>query len=209
MFVVSLLPKNLCVLTLLFAGLVCDAFGAGLSGSVSVNQTSDTAAKAKINALNSARRQILTNVLSQYANKDSLNELMQKTSNDDLMNLILSSSVSNEQMSANGYSAKITMNIDNDAAKKWLNANEVQNWVPLMESDEKFSVLMTVPNGLQDWAELKRIVRADNIEIETQNLQGKQIIAKMPLSYRTKFTAAIRGAGWKYADKDGVLQIWK
>jgi len=40
-------------------------------------------------------------------------------------------------------------------------------------------------------------------------LQGKQIIAKMPLSYRTKFTAAIRGAGWKYADKDGVLQIWK
>ncbi len=196
-------------MTLLFAGLVCDAFCAGLSGSISVNQTSDTAAKAKINALNLARRQILTNVLSQYANKDSLNELIQQTSNDDLMNLILSSSVSNEQMSANGYSAKITMNIDNDAAKKWLNANEVQNWVPLMESDEKFSVLMTVPNGLQDWAELKRIARADNIEIETQNLQGKQIIAKMPLSYRTKFTAAIRGAGWKYSDKDGVLQIWK
>ena len=205
----SFLPKNLCVLTFLLVGVVCDAFGAGLSGSISVNQTSDTAAKAKINALNSARRQILTNVLSQYADKSSLNELMQQTSNDDLMNLILSSSVSNEQMSANGYSAKITMNIDNDAVKKWLNANEVQNWVPLMESDEKFSVLITVPNGLQDWAELKRIVRSDNIEIETQILQGNQVVAKMPLSYRTKFTAAVRGNGWKYSDKEGTLQIWK
>ena len=194
---------------LLVAGVVGDAFGAALSGSVSVNQTSDTAANAKINALNLARRQIFTSVLSQYANKSSLNELMQQTSNDDLMNLILSSSVSNEQMSANGYSAKITINMDNDAVKKWLNANNVQNWVPLMESDEKFSVLVTVSNGLQDWAELKRIARADNIEIETQTIQGKQIVAKMPLAYRSGFTAAVRGAGWKYTDKDGALQIWK
>ena len=193
----------------LFGVVISDAFGAGLSGSVSVNQTSDTAANAKINALNSARRQILTNVLSQYANKESLNALIQQTSNDDLMNLILSSSVSNEQMSANGYSAKITMNIDNDAVKKWLNSNEVQNWVPLIESDEKFSVFVTVPGGLQDWAELKRIVRADNMDIETQVLQGNQVVIKMPLSYRTKFTAAVRGAGWKYSDKDGTLQIWK
>ena len=191
------------------ASIVCNASGAELSGSVSVNQTSDTAANAKINALNSARRQILTNVLSQYANKDSLIELMQQSSNDDLMNLILSSSVSTEQMSANGYSAKITMNIDNDAVKKWLNSHDVQNWVPLTESDEKFSVLVTVNDGLQDWAELKRITRADNMEIETQVLQGNQVVVKMPMSYRTKFTAAVREAGWKYADKDGALQIWK
>ena len=205
----KLFPKNLLVLTFLLAGVVCDALGAGLSGSVSVNQTSTTAANAKINAMNSARRQILTSVLSQYANKDSLNSLIQQTSNDDLMNLILSSSVSNEQMSVNAYSANITMNIDNDAVKKWLNANNVQNWVPLTESDEKFSVLIVVSNGLQDWAELKRVVRADNIEIESQSVQGKQVVAKLPLSYRTKFTLAVREAGWKYTDNDGVLQIWK
>lgn len=190
-------------------GIVSDAFSAGLSGSVSVNQTSDTAADAKINALNLARRQILTSVLSQYANKDSLNELIQQTSNEDLMNLILSSSVSNEQMSVNGYSAKITMNIDNDAVKKWLNSNEVQNWIPLTENSEMFPVAITIDNGLQDWMELKRVARADNIEIETQVLKGKQVLAKVPLSYRSKFTAAVRGAGWKYSDKDGVLQIWK
>lgn len=205
----NLLSKNLCVLMFLLMGIVSDAFSAGLSGSVSVNQTSDTAADAKINALNLARRQILTSVLSQYANKDSLNELIQQTSNEDLMNLILSSSVSNEQMSANGYSAKITMNIDNDAVKKWLNSNEVQNWIPLTENSEMFPVAITIDNGLQDWMELKRVARADNIEIETQVLKGKQVFAKVPLSYRSKFTAAVRGAGWKYSDKDGVLQIWK
>ncbi len=203
------LSRNLLVL---FVSLVCGvsgSFGLGLSGNVSVNQTSDTAANAKINALNSARRQILSDVLSQYSNKESLNELIQNSSNDDLMNLIASTSVSNEQMSATSYSANITMNIDNDAVKKWLNSNSVQNWVPMMESDERFAVVMVVPNGIADWAELKRIARNDNIEIETQNIDGKQIVAKMPLSYRTKFTAAIREAGWNYSDNEGVLHVWK
>ena len=190
-------------------GVASNSFGVGLIGEVSVNQTSDTAANAKINAINSARRQILSNVLSQYSNKDSLIELIQNTSDEDLMNVISSTSVSNEQMSSTGYSANITMNLDNDAVKKWLNSNNVQNWVPLMESGERFTVVMIVSNGIQDWAELKRVARDDNIEIETQNITGKQVVAKMPLSYRTKFTAAVRDAGWKYTDNDGVLQIWK
>ena len=190
-------------------GLASNSFGVGLIGEVSVNQTSDTAANAKTNAINSARRQILSNVLSQYSDKDSLIELIQNTSDEDLMNVISSTSVSNEQMSSTGYSANITMNLDNDAVKKWLNSNNVQNWVPLMESGERFTVVMVVSNGIQDWAELKRVARDDNIEIETQNITGKQVVAKMPLSYRTKFTAAVRDAGWKYTDNDGVLQIWK
>ena len=190
-------------------GVASNSFGVGLIGEVSVNQTSDTAANAKTNAINSARRQILSNVLAQYSDKDSLIELIQNTSDEDLMNVVSSTSVSNEQMSSTGYSANITMNLDNDAVKKWLNSNNVQNWVPLMESGERFTVVMIVSNGIQDWAELKRIARDDNIEIETQNITGKQVVAKMPLSYRTKFTAAVRDAGWKYTDNDGVLQIWK
>ena len=203
------LSQKLCLLVLGLTLFVLDSYGAGLSGTVAVNQSSDTAANAKINAMNSARRQILSIVLSQYANKDALNDLIQNTSSEDLTNLILSSSVANEQMSANEYSAKITMNIDNDAVIKWLNENSVQNWVPLAESNERFTVLMVIPNGIQDWSELKRIAREDNIEIETQSIAGNQIVAKMPLSYRTKFTVAVRNAGWKYSDNEGVLHIWK
>lgn len=189
--------------------IVSGVVAAPLSGTVSVNKTSDTAANAKINAMNSARREILMNVVGQYANRDALNKLIQDASNDDLMNLIVSSSVASEQMSSTDYSAKITMNIDNDAVKKWLNSNGVQNWIPQNEGDEKFSVSIVLPNGISDLAELKRVARDNNIEIDTQFLQGNQIIAKMPLSYRTKFTASVRELGWKYSDKGGVLQIWK
>ena len=48
------------------------AFGFELTATVPVNQTSETAAKAKINATNLARRQILYNVLSPYAQKEEL-----------------------------------------------------------------------------------------------------------------------------------------
>lgn len=185
------------------------AFGVDLSGTVSVNQVSNTATDAKTNAMNRARRQILYDVLSQYSQREYLNDVLQKSSNDELMDLIISTSVSNEQISSNAYSANVTMNLDNEAVKKWLNNHGVQNWVPSAYSDEKFSVFVVVQNGIADWSELKRIARNDNIEIETQHIAGNQILAKMPLNYRSKFTANIRGAGWKYTDNNGILQIWK
>lgn len=180
-----------------------------LTGTVSINQVSDTAAKAKINAMNVARRQIISNVLSQYTENSSFSELIQNVSNDDLINLVSSVSVSNEQMSTNSYSANIVMNLDNLAVKKWLSENNVQNWVPLNESDERFTVVIVVPNGIQDWAELKRITRSANFEMETQSIIGNQIVVKMPLNYRTKFTASVRNNGWKYVDNNGTLQVWK
>lgn len=185
------------------------AWAFDLSATVPVNQTSDTAANAKIDATNLARRQILYNVLSQYAQREELNGLIHNSSSEELMNIVESTSVSNEQISSDSYSANITMVLDNVAAKKWLDANGIQNWVPLKDSVEKFTALIVVQNGLVDWAELKRIARAGNVEIETQTIVGNQVVVKMPLNYRTKFTAAVRGAGWKYTDNGGVLQVWK
>ena len=184
-------------------------FAGVLSGSVSVHQVSDTAANAKIMAMNSANRQIMLNVLSKYADSDALSDLIQTTSDDDLLNFISSSSVSNEQISDSAYSAKITVNLDNDAIKNWLTQNNVQNWVPVAESASRFTLSIVVPNGIADWAELKRIARENNVEIETQNITGNNIIAKMPSGIRTKFTADLHANGWKYADNGGVLQIWK
>ena len=188
---------------------VADVMAVVLQGSVSVNQSSDTAADAKIKAINSARRQILVSVLSKYADSNALQNLVQDSSSDELTGLISSSSVSNEQISADTYSAKISMDIDNDAVKKWLDEHEIQNWIPSKESAERFSVYIVIQNGIPDWAELKRITREAGIEIETKTMQGNQITAKMPLNYRSKFTAAIRENGWKYADNNGTLQIWK
>ena len=106
----------------------------------------------------------LGSLVSEYTSRkkitpDSLEKLIysisKATSSDELMNLISSTSVSNEQISSDTYSANITMVVDNMAAKKWLDRAGIQNWIPLEETSEKFMVLMVVPNGLADWAELK------------------------------------------------------
>ena len=201
--------KNLFVALFALLCVAGGAFGFELSATVPVNQTSDTAANAKINATNLARRQILYNVLSQYAQKEALNGLIYDTASDELMNLISSTSVANEQISSDTYSANITMVVDNRAAKKWLDAAGIQNWVPLEEAKEMFMVLIVVPNGLADWAELKRITREGKTEIETQTIVGNQIVAKLPLNYQSRFMAAVREAGWKYTNNGGVLQVWK
>lgn len=197
------------MLVVLF-GNITTGFCADLSGSVAVNQVSDTAARAKVNAMNLARRQILADVLSQYAMSDYLNAALEKTSDDELMDLIASTSVSNEQISSNAYSANITMNLDDGAVKRWLNQNNIQNWVPTQQvSGEKFSAFIVLQNGLVDWAELKRIARNDGVSIETQSITGNQIFAKIPMNYRSKFTALVHEYGWKYTDNGGVLQVWR
>ena len=180
-----------------------------LSGNVAVNQVSDTAANAKSKAMNLARRQILFDVLSQYTQKDYLNEVLQNAADDELLDLVASTSVANEHISSNAYSANVTMNLDNDAVKNWLNNQGIQNWIPSKYSDEKFTAFIVAQNGLADWAELKRVARDDKIDIETQNITGNQIVAKIPVNYRSKFTVNIRKIGWKYTDNGGILQIWK
>ena len=185
------------------------AFAVDLSGYVAINQTSDTAANAKINAMNTARRQILFNVLSKYADKDEVGVLISEATDDELVDLIASSSVSNEQISADSYLANVKMDLDNDAVISWLDAKGIRNWVPTKDSNEMATVFVVVQNGISDWAELKRIARALNIELDTQTMAGNQAVVKIPLNNRTRFTMAVREAGWKYSDMGGALQIWK
>ena len=185
------------------------AFATDLIGAATISQTSETAAKAKIEAMNIARRQILFDVLSNYAEIEGLTELLEKTPDEDLVGFVSAASVSNEHISSETYSATTTMDIDNDIVKKWLTLNEVKNWVPIAETTEMFSMFVVLPNGISDWAELKRITAADNIDINTVAIIGNQIFAKLPLSYRTRFTVAIRDAGWRFADNSGVLQVWR
>lgn len=201
---------KLLFLAVCFCGLcVSDSFATDLVGAANVSQTSETAAKAKSEAMDIARRRILFDVLSNYSEIDSLTDLLDKTSDADLLRFISAVSVSNEHISSETYSATITMNIDNDMVKKWLTLNDVKNWVPIAENTEMFSVFIVVPNGLADWAELKRITNNDKKEMNVITMIGNQIFAKLPLSYRTKFTASLREAGWRYADNSGVLQVWR
>ena len=185
------------------------ANAADMRGTIPVNITSDTATAAKNIAFDEARRQIITDSVRQYVDVVALQELMSNTKSSDLVGLISSISIDGEQTSNTTYSANVSMVLDVDAVRKWLNDNGVQNWIPDAQNQDMFTAVIKMSDALQDWGEINQIARDNNISLETQNIVGDTVTVLMPASVRGMFTIAVRGAGWKYADRDGKLNIWK
>lgn len=185
------------------------AHGAELQSVASVNITSDTASTAKNMAFSEARRQIITDVLKQYANVEQLDELIKNSSDAQLTELITSSSVDGEQQSDTTYSANITMTVNRDLARNWLTENNVQNWLTDGGTGDVFVVQAVMSDRLAGWMELRRIARAEGINLATQYINGNQITIEVPVANRAEFTIALREAGWQYADQNGVLHILK
>lgn len=182
-----------------------------LSGAAHVNVTSDTAATAKNMAFNEARRQITTDVLSKYTDTYQFNELMSNTKDSDLTNLVLSTSIENERLSATTYSANIKMKLDNVSVKKWLDENEVQNWLGLddLAAADKSIVMIDITGGLRDWIEIGHILRDDKISLDVKRIFGGVVTANIPSVSKTSFISAVRNVGWKYSESDGALRVWK
>ncbi len=187
------------------------AYGApqNLSGSAAVNVTSDTSATAKNMAFDEARRQIIRDTVGQYADREALSDLLKASKASDLTNLIASSSIDSERLSDTTYAANITMVVDGAAARQWLMDNNVQNWLPDATSGDKFVVVVTMTDRMANWMDLQRIAREENVDLNTQMIAGNQATFELPVAVRAAFTAALRNAGWRYADNDGVLRIWK
>ena len=198
---------------LLFALVAMHALGAAgaieLKGVSSVNVTSDTAAEAKNKAFNIARREIIFDALRQYADVDGLKSALNNAENSELMNIISASSIDGEQFSDTTYAATISMTVDADAARAWLDAGNVQNWVPNDDTQDSFIVVVSMSDGMANWMELNKIARALKIDLGTQYISKGQARVAVPVSARSKFTAAVREAGWKYAANDGGMRIWK
>jgi len=196
-------------LALVCAFCAAGAHAADLSGVATVNITSDTANTAKNMAFDEARRQILTDVLGQYANAEQLRDALSNASAADLTNLFSSSAISGEKISETTYSANISMTVDVNAVRQWMTVNAVQNWLPDGNSGDRFVMLATLTDPLADWMDLNRISRADDIDFSTKYMMGNQIMVELPTAKRADFTISLREAGWKYSDQDGVLRIWK
>jgi len=203
--------RNLFTIVALCAGLIGSAFGAnGMSGTASVNITSDTAATAKNIAMSDARRQIIGDVLRQYTDNAQLNPVLKNASGSELTNLISASSIENEQTSDTTYSANISMTIDTNAARTWLDSNHVKHWLPGGEvAISTFNTTITLKNGLSEWIELNRIARNEQINFITKNIHGNKIVIEIPSSKRGAFTIAVRESGWRYKNDNNDLQIWK
>ena len=199
----------------MFATALCCALGAAqahaviLVDSADVNVTSTTAAEAKNIAFDKARRQIIISSLQQYVDVEQLRLVVAGASAAELTNLIASSGIDGEQTSDTTYSAHITMTLDNDAVRGWLNAKSIQNWIPNDTGGQKVYVMATLGGGLADWVELNRIAREMGASIGARNIMGNQVMAELPASVRNAFLNAVRNAGWRVSATDDVLRIWR
>ncbi|MBO5947153.1 MAG: hypothetical protein J6Q44_03355 [Alphaproteobacteria bacterium] len=180
-----------------------------LRGMASVNITSDTAANAKNIAFDEARRQIIADSLRQYADADTLKSALAQAKTSELMNLISSSSIDGEKLSDTTYSANISMVVDAGAAREWLDNNAVQHWLPDESKQDVFVVNVNMSDGMQNWAELNQIARKEKIDLATKTMTADSAVLELPVSVRGKFTIAVREGGWRFANNDGVLRIWK
>lgn len=185
------------------------SFADDLRGTMSVNITSDTAANAKNIAFDEARRQIISDSLRQYVDVNMLSSVVANAKASELTNLIASSTIDNEQTSDTTYSAKISMVLDMPAVRVWLQENGVQNWLPDDGVKNTFTVVVGLSGGLADWIELNRIARSEKVDLGTKNISGNSAVLALPVAKRGAFTIALREMGWRYANKDGALHIWK
>lgn len=184
-------------------------FASELKSSATIRMTSDTAANAKNIAMDEARRQIITDVLQPYCDKDALGAAMQTVKNVDLVPVIAGVSIEGEQASDTVYAAKFTMTVDSDAARLWLGQNNIQNWLPDNSEQDVFMVRATLVDNLSDWGALNQIAHNEKLNMMTKNITNNVVVFALPRSGRGAFTIALREQGWKYADSDGVLNIWK
>jgi len=201
------MKKILCAFCV--AILCCGARAVDLVGTVPVRMTSDTSSNAKTMAINDARRQILRDKLRSYAMPEQLNAAIRNAKNAELADLISETSIDGEKISDTTYSANITMTVDADAARKWLAANNVQNWVSDGSVVDGFSIQITLHDPIADWAQLKSIARAERVDFATKKISGNVVTVELPTSSRSPITIALRKSGWQTAADDGFMRVWK
>lgn len=201
--------RNIALVSVLGLVVAVSANAVELRGDAAVNITSDTATNAKNIAFDEARRQIITDTLRQYADVGALKTAVQKTKGADLLDLIAASSIDGEQTSDTTYSANISMVVNVEAARNWLTENGVQNWLPDGSVRDVFTVNVKMSNPLADWADLNKIARAEQIDLATTSMSMDTAVLEIPTGMRGRFTIALREGGWRYANQDGSLRIWK
>ena len=64
-------------------------------------------------------------------------------------------------------------------------------------------------DALANWIELNQIARNEKIDLNAVVMTSDSVVLNLPVSVRGKFTIAVREAGWKFANSDGNLRIWK
>lgn len=185
-----------------------------LTGSTTVNVTSDTAAAAKSKAFSSAQREVIARELRNYAVPEQLEEAIKNSSDEELLNIISSSSVDGERVSDTTYSANVSFVIDGDAARSWMEKYSVQNWLPtsapaVVMPENSVMMYATLLQPMADWAALNAVARAVSIDVATTKMVGNNVVFGVPDKDAAKFISGLRMDGWNVSRVDSGYKIWK
>lgn len=200
----------------LYLGLLCFAASGvaavEITGTVPVNVTADTAAMAKTKAFNSAQREVIARELRPYANVAQLDAAIQDSSNDELTDIISSSSLDSERVSDTTYSANISFVIDGDAARDWMEKHSVQNWLPasggavIAVPENSVMMIANLYQPISDWMVLNAIARSVRVDIATKNIIGSRVSFVVPDADVAKFSRVLRENGWRVSNgPDGIV----
>lgn len=165
---------------------------ADLSGMAHVDITSDTAANAKNMAMGEARRQIIKDVLSRYADAGAVRGLVSDTKDAQLTNLISTTGIEAERLSATSYSADIKMTLDAAAVTRWLGDNNIVNSLGTDAVDmDTFTTDVHITGGLYEWIGLQSAMRNAKITPQIRRIAGQTITMSVPQNQRAKFSAVL------------------
>jgi hypothetical protein len=162
---------------------------AALTGTASVNMTSDTSAVAKRMATNDARRQIITMVLDDYADKAAVAALVKNAKDAELEPLIASSGMDNEKVSATTYSADFRMTLSETAARKFLDdANIANNLGMNIYVMDKVDVVVPV-TGMRDFVDMLGKINTAGLmrDFHVKSIDKDSVTLSVPSSKRAAF----------------------
>jgi hypothetical protein len=126
--------------------------------------------------------------------------------------MIYSTSISNERSSQTAYSARFSITLDRAAAERWYADNNIPNFLSAADgSKDRVVIMIEMSNGLNDWAELNRIVREDsgNYGLQLRSIFRNSASAYILTDNRRKFQNLVAANGWNVSNRDGILRISK
>lgn len=186
-----------------------------ITGTVPVNVTSDTAASAKNKAFNYARREVISRELAQYADTKQLDAALAASTNEELMDIIASSSLDGEKVSDTTYSANVSFLIDGDAARRWMEKHSVQNWLPSSDApvvvvpEDSVLILAQLSRPMDDWSSLNAIARSVKVDVATKKIVGNNVSFTATEKDFSKLSGALRANGWTVQKQETGYKIWK
>lgn len=189
------------------------AFAApNLTAEIRVDMRASTAAAAKKDAVDSAIRNAVIQIVARYSDKAIVENLLMGVEDIVLQNLVSSTSITSEKTSKTAYSADFSVTLDRVALEKWYSDNNVPNFLSAAdESQDKSIISIELTNGLSDWASLNQLVRDDGNDygLGLRSIFRNSATAYILTRKRYKFQNLCVSAGWSVSVKDGIVRIKK